>query len=838
MAARSLAPAKWIWFPSVRTLPNTFVLFRKEIHISGGVVSACGWMTADSRYRFTINGERVQWGPAPCDPRTLDVDPVDIKAYLRPGTNVLGAEVLFYGTGDGTWPTGQPGFICRIDILDDVGPWTVASDASWACVVDRAHRPGQHKRCFWRALQEEFDARIHPWGWDAPGYSLDSAWVPALEFPCAPDRPPITGAYPDHFGLGRIARDASALMERDIPLVREEDTPVLRLADAGRVRWLRDPDDWFQFRMPGCMDVTPDAAAARPVPGGWVLDASEGEGVYATFEFEEQVVGWPYFTIQAPAGTVVELICQESHDLSQTHWLDSHLFAWSRFTCTGGVDRFEPFDYESLRWLQLHVNNTSGPVIVQRVGIRRRRFDWPNWPEVDCAEPALARLFSATVNTVVNAAVESIADGGGRERQQYSGDGSHQLTVIRGLFGETRLPGRFLRTFSQGLTPEGYFLDCWPAVDRVVRVGQRQFGATAWGPLLDHSVGFVFDCWHHYWETGDRTALEDPFPRLIKFGRYLAGLVDQHGLLPVTDLGVPTVWMDHNAYTMQRHKQCAFNLYAAAMLTHALAPICRLFEAEGLSAQFVRLGERMLAGTVARFWDTEADLFVANLPWRSEEKSKRLCDRSLANAILFDQCPDQRRRAAAAALESCPPEMGLSYPCNALWRYHALARARRIAPVLSDLRQRWATMPSVVLNNTIQEDWTAPPDTPSDWSHCAVAPLRVALMDLAGIRPSAPGFSAWTAMPQMGDLPDLRVTVRTVRGPIEVRSQVDGNGHRVEITPRLDVDGVLMLAPGSVADLDPTEAVGRDAEGLECFALHAGSVNRFWLAPEFDAFGF
>jgi hypothetical protein len=31
--------------------------------------------------------------------------------------------------------------------------------------------------------------------------------------------------------------------------------------------------------------------------------------------------------------------------------------------------------------------------------------------------------------------------------------------------------------------------------------------------------------------------------------------------------------MDHNAYQHQRHKMCAFNLYAAAMLGHALAPL-------------------------------------------------------------------------------------------------------------------------------------------------------------------------------------------------------------------------------------------------------------------------
>jgi hypothetical protein len=99
--AISLHPARWIWLPSQRTLPNTFVLFRKEIDLDSPPASALGWIAADSRYRLTINGRRVQWGPAPCDPRALDADPIDVTSFLNAGKNVIGIEVLFYGRGDG-----------------------------------------------------------------------------------------------------------------------------------------------------------------------------------------------------------------------------------------------------------------------------------------------------------------------------------------------------------------------------------------------------------------------------------------------------------------------------------------------------------------------------------------------------------------------------------------------------------------------------------------------------------------------------------------------------------------------------------------------------------------
>jgi hypothetical protein len=72
-----------------RTLPNTFALFRKMITLDALPKSAHGWITADSRYRLTVNGRHVQWGIAPSDPRTPDVDLVDLAPYLQKGQNAV-----------------------------------------------------------------------------------------------------------------------------------------------------------------------------------------------------------------------------------------------------------------------------------------------------------------------------------------------------------------------------------------------------------------------------------------------------------------------------------------------------------------------------------------------------------------------------------------------------------------------------------------------------------------------------------------------------------------------------------------------------------------------------
>jgi alpha-L-rhamnosidase len=162
-----LSPAKWIWYPSDRTLQNTFILFRKEININKDQVIVKGWIVADSRYQLFVNGQLVQWGPAPFDPRWQEADPVDISSYLKSGKNVIACQVLFYGTGDGTSPLGIPGFLMKIDI----GGKELITDSSWKSLLARCWNPGQYKRWYLRALQENFDARLYPSGWNTTDFT-------------------------------------------------------------------------------------------------------------------------------------------------------------------------------------------------------------------------------------------------------------------------------------------------------------------------------------------------------------------------------------------------------------------------------------------------------------------------------------------------------------------------------------------------------------------------------------------------------------------------------------------------------------------------------------------
>ena len=482
---------------------------------------------------------------------------------------------------------------------------TLVSDDQWRAQLCRAWSPGHYKRWFLRALQEEFDARRYPYGWTESSYRPGEDWLPAQALTGSPNQTALNTTFNDYAMGIRTGPPYCELRARSVPMLSESLVPVVRLSESLRIRWLRPAEDYFECHPPGSFAAMRETCATAAGPGRWEVEMKPGAASAVVFELQEQVVGWPRFTIEAPAGTVVELLLQEGHEIGGPALLDTQRDSWTRFVCREGVNAFECFDFESLRWIQLHIRECEGKVVVRDIGVRRRLFPWAHAPLLRTSDAALQRLWDASVNTLNNCAQDTLVDGMGRERQQYSGDCGHQLRAVRLAFGENRSSARFLATYSQGMTTEGYFLDCWPAYDRLARMMERQLDLFHLGPILDHGVQLNFDCWYHYCDTGDVEAVREPFPRLVRFANYLRGIVGSDGLLPVENLGIPCVWLDYEAYFQkggmsaphtQRHKQCAFNLYTAAMLRDAFAPLARLFQ----NPRAAEMAERLSPGSWPR----------------------------------------------------------------------------------------------------------------------------------------------------------------------------------------------------------------------------------------------
>lgn len=771
-AALDLSPAQWIWYPAKRILPNSFFHFRKTFRARQPVKSATGWIVGDSRYVLFCNGKRVQFGPAPADPRFTEADPLDLTASLQQGDNAIGATVLYYGFGDGTWPAGKAGFIFRLDVAyADGSTEQLVSDPSWLVQLARSWQPGMYKRWYLRSLQESFDNRHYPHGWHAPGFQPDASWKPAVSTGGSADTTALNTAISDYL-YDSGSPNVSQLRRRSIPLVKEQAVPVRGLTESHWLHWQVPPQEYFDLLTADAYRPGTGPAVGKRAGGGWTA-ALQGDdkGLVMTFELPEQVVGWPYFSVEAPAGTTIELLVQQGHvpyGQGGPPLTNTNLNSWTRFICREGRNDFMTFDYESVKWIQLHLHGGQGNVVVYPPGVLRRVYDFPAAPVLTTSDAALQKLAGACFNTILNNSQDTIVDCMGRERQQYSGDIGHVVHVLHRAYGEQGLPARFVNTFSQGITLDGFFMDSWPAYDRLNRLAQRQLGLTPWGPLLDHSIGFNYDAWYHYLYAGRKEDLEEVFPRLTRFFGYLQSLAKPGELLPVENLGVPTVWMDTDSYKVQRHKQCAFNLYAAGMLQDAFANLCAAFGRADLQSQALEVSGQLVKAVRRHFWSASAGMLINNLPWHKEEGELRTCERSIAQYLLSGFAAGSEKPNLVRELVEMPARFGVCYPANAHWRYWALAACGQIQPVLDEFRTKWISLAAVQQNNAMPESWNSVPDGHAQYSHASIAPLYVAYMSIAGVSVLEPGARRISIRPQPGDLEAFSLVNHTAQGPVHV----------------------------------------------------------------------
>ncbi len=760
-----LSPAQWIWPKVGRTLPNSVVMFRKTFSIPGEPMNCIVHIHADSRYRLWINGEYVCFGPAPQDPRYPEIDKIEVSDYLKHGKNCIGVEVLYYGHGDGTWPTGVPGFIMRLSLENQI----IGTNADWHCTIANAWPAGKYKRWFLRAFQEEFDARKYPYGWSLTTFRDENWNKPSVISNSCPKEPLIKSDSKDYLTNSGGAKGDLRLIERQIPLLKNSNVSVNALREVFQLDWKIAPEHFFDFAVSEeeSFNWKPCPEMVQANDTRWRFNAEPNATMALTFEFSEQLVGFPFFSIHAKEGTIVELLVHEAHLVNGTHrLLNTHFNSWSRFICKEGWNQFQTFDFESVKWLQLHIRNCQGTIVLKDIGVRRRTYPFEAMPTITTSSENYNKVLAACTNTILNQSQDLIVDGMGRERQQYSNDVGHVIHALFFGFDAGQLVARFCNTFSQGITEAGYFLDCWPAFDRLTRIYQREIGITKWGPLVDHGIGFVFDCSYYYLYSGDLTQLKFVYPRVKRFYRFLKDLIAEDGLAAVEDLGIPVVWVDHLGYKKQRHKHCAFNLYLICMLKYPLTQLAKAFEDFSLVNEVEGLSDRLLRNVKNSYWSTEKQSFVSNLPWSLEENEIRYDERSLSLALLYDLIEKAKQDQIIKILKERPQSMGRSFVTNAVWRYWALAKVEEVDTLIDEFGNDWYQMPSVLENNTMGEFFELQYDDTTQWSHASVAPLICFYKNILGIQPLEPGLKTIEIRPQLGSLQFIKGELCTSMGPL------------------------------------------------------------------------
>ena len=419
-------------------------------------------------------------------------------------------------------------------------------------------------------------------------------------------------------------------------------------------------------------------------------------------------------------------------------------------------------------------------MLLRDVGVRRRSYAWPEAPELPLRR---SRGCSALRGVLQHARQRGPGDDRGR-------DGPRAAAVQRRRRPPApRHPPRVRRPPARAPLPahasrwarplEGYFLDCWPACDRLNRIAQRQVGATPWGPLLDHGVTLVHDAWRHYRGDGrDGPACSTLYPRFVRFAEYLLARAGQGRPAAGRGLG--------RARGLDRQL-----LPAAAAQAVRVQPVHRGRPARGRSRRSPRsratrrarsasrrAADALVAATVRALLEPRARP-VREQPALGGRGGRGAARRPLARdrAPLRPVPPGARRARRSPPSPRRPPGWASPTRPTRTGGCRPSPATAGSTPCCASCASAGRCCRRCVYNNTISEEWEVRPDSPDQWSHCAVGPALRALHGHRGHPARRPRLrEGRRSGPSSATCPALELVAHTPRGPIAFRAEAAGGG--------------------------------------------------------------
>jgi Bacterial alpha-L-rhamnosidase 6 hairpin glycosidase domain/Alpha-L-rhamnosidase N-terminal domain len=425
----------WIGSDHPFDLHEAYLCFRRELRLERRPARAELFISADSRYKLWVNGHFVGRGPARSYPHAQCVDRLDIAEYLRPGPNLLAAQV--YQPGYSHFAYVHRAAAGLLAWLECDGEIVVATDTSWRTRRDRSFAEQVPRVSIYGSGLEERDLALDE-DWHNPAYD-DTGW--ATPRVVAPARGyPWTGLEP-----------------RGLPLLAERAAP-LTLLETRRGLAASDCDAHLALRQ--------SWAGARPHPlesdaEGWFAVApAAGEALLWLFDLGRDYIGQGWAEIVGAGGQEQlsvsyaekirggQLVISDPQTYCRVRMTD-------RFRLRPGDQHAETFALRGGRYLLFQLNGPAAPGLRLRFGASVAEYPLEIARELQVSDPLLAGVVGLCEATFRACLLDGFVDCAWRESSQWVGDALPQALVMAAMSDDRRPLRRVIAMAAQGGYPDG-----------------------------------------------------------------------------------------------------------------------------------------------------------------------------------------------------------------------------------------------------------------------------------------------------------------------------------------------------------------------------------------------
>jgi len=775
---------EWIWESSGVGPPggsspmNLFVYFRKAFDLDQGVDEALAHISADSRYKLYVNGQYVGRGPARFDPTWQYYDEYNIATLLRPGRNVVAALIHFYGQPTGWYMMGRPGFLfeCRSQRAGGASS-VVKSDATWRFL--RAPMWTQQVPRVSGALgfTELYDANKEVEGWNLADYD-DSHWREVHVISrISGDNVPMMDPYP-----------WDNLVPRDIPMLMETEVAPTRVTMVGEVQNLLPgaaPSVAHQMSQetPGPLKncTVENAESLTSEGGGKVVIRTTPLGAYnpnsysavLVLDFGREVTGYPRIELEGVAGGIVDMGVSESLANGRVTPTRNGLH-FNRFLMRDGPQRWEAFEWDGFRYLQLTVRNCPKPIKLKKVAVNFTSYPVGNRGSFQSNDSMLNKIWETSRYTVQLCMHDAYEDCPNREQRQWVGDAYVETKVNYSVFGDTKLAAKFLRQIAQSQRSDGIVMMFWP--------GDGMGGELSRLNIKDFVLHWISTVWEYYRFSGDHEMVRELFPNIVKALGWFEKRIDSDDLLSNI---TPWVFGDW-APIDRRDRNTIMNALYYNVLRES-AQMATLVGEERTSRKYQSLAERTRVAINEHLWDERRGIYVdANV---EGVMSRRVGQQANAMCLLYDiATPEKRPRILSFIFDQgrikltdkyTPAKTSFDEENDAVqaqpffmhWVNAALAHTGEFDRMVHLIRDLWGKMIDAGAT-TIWELWSQEASECHGWS---ATPAYDLMTYVLGVRGVTAGFGEFAVEPHLAGLEWARGVFPSVKGdiPVSWRSSVE-----------------------------------------------------------------
>lgn len=705
--------------------------FRRSIDLTSTPRSFVVHVSADNRYRLFVNGKSVGLGPARGDKIHWHYETYDLAPYLKPGENILAAQVWNLGRlGPVAQMTiGKTAFIMQGDTEKESAVNT--NSESWKVMKDAAFRlkPVTGDMVFgYYALgnTDSLYAAKYPWGWESGDFD-DSGWQkPGF----------VSLADPLYYAYKHGEADGG-LTPRTIPMMEETLERIPRVVRSAGVK----ADEKF---LSGESPLTIPAHTTATI----LLDQTHLTTAY------------PELWVSGGKGSSVNIAYAEAlYDENRkkgnrNETENKKLYGYQDvFIPDGGKNRsFRPLWYRTFRFVELTVRTGAAPLVLNDFYGMFTAYPFRQKASFGSSDPGLREIWDVGWRTARLCANETYYDCPYYEQLQYVGDTRIQALISLYVTGDDRLMRNALTLFDQSRLPEGLTQSRYPT--EIVQ-------------MIPPFSLFWIDMVHDYHMFRDDPEFVKGFlPGIRSTLSWYERHLDKRNLLSAMGWWNFVDWADEfERGVPEGAKEAEGTAIISLQLVYALdraAELFDFFDKKNEAAWYRDQASAVRKAVYATCYDKEKQLF-SDTP-----EMKYYSQHANVLAILTDALPADQQPALMKKILS---DTSLTQ-CSLYFRFYlinALRKAGMADQYLSNIGA-WRDMLAQGLT-TFPEQADDPRSDCHAWS---ASPLIEFLATICGVQPAEAGFKKVRIEPHLGPLDEAHGTVPHPLGTISVNLKRKG----------------------------------------------------------------